>query len=263
MLPSPIKEGDLAFGEFILNPVNSATIRTNYADGSVSDNDMKALGLSLMVSSSCGLHKSQFRRDWHLRFPWNTHPGRKLNPVFRTCTCSIAREVGFHSRAAENYNKISDFWITRDVDSNNTSLNSVEYQGLFSRIFTDQSKGDFHMFSFGDLTSTSNLSSYTWNSKKIQVMTDGFCKKLIELDENLAASDLQCIGLTYKPILLDRSEIPIFKEGSNLINLTSPASNQHFRGNVTELVRRHIFLGALISGYEPKEVFCPSHQVTY
>ncbi|PJF17327.1 hypothetical protein PSACC_02823 [Paramicrosporidium saccamoebae] len=251
VFPSPEAEGELAFGEFIMDPSNLNLMRTNYADPRATDEDLKALGLSLLVSASCGVHHGQFRRDWHVRFPWSIHPGRKLDPVFRTCTCTVSRELGFHARAINNYSRVLDFWIIRDVGIS-TTLTPIEYQGLFSRIFRDQSSNEMHMFSFGDLTSAACLCRYTWNSRVIEKMGDTLRKKLIELDDNLAASDLQCIGMSYKPIVEDGCKLPHFKESPHLINFVS-ASDEANNSDIAKFARGHIFLGVLISGYVPKE----------
>jgi hypothetical protein len=251
VIPSPKTGEDLAFGEFIIDPANPTIIRTNYSDDSVGDKDLRGLGLSLLVTSSCGIHTGQFRRDWHARFPWTVHAGRKLDPVFRTCTCSIAREIGFHGSAATNYSKVLDFWILRGVGIS-VPLNPIEYQGLFSRVFLDRTRNALHMFSFGDLTSAACLSRHTWNSRSIEPMTDTLRKKLIELDDNLAASDLQCIGITYKPVLLDRAKLPQFRDSNNIISFAT-ITDENVHSDLTNLARNHVFLGTLISGYEPKE----------
>lgn len=79
-------------------------------------------------------------------------------------------------------------------------------------------------------------------------------KKMIELDHNLAASDMQCIGITYKPVLLDRSKLPNFKDDSNVLNFNTITDPQ-IDTPIASIARSHIFLGALISGYVPKEVY--------
>ena len=242
----------LSFGEFIVDPAMPANIRTNLADTGIEKDDLRALALSLMVSSSCGIHQShQYNRDLHMRFPLDTFPGRRLDPVFRTCTCAVAREVGFHANAASHYKSIADFWISRDVGIS-TNLLPVEYQGLFSRVFVDQKDGKLHLFSFGDLTTISCLSSYKWNTSTIERMSEALRYKLIELDDTLAASDLQCIGFSYRPILsLDIQSIQL--------NDQRVFKYAHIIGSVNQgelipsIIKDQIFLGALISGYEPKK----------
>lgn len=251
--PHPMAEGELTFGEFIGDPNNSTLVRTSYADASVCDEDLKAVGLSLLVSSSCGIHGGgHFRREWHSRFAWNAHPGRKLDPVFRTCTCSIARDLGFRTSAAVQYSRVSDFWIVRDIGIS-TLLSPVEYQGLFSRIFMYKENKTLHMFSFGDLTTAACLSRFTWNARRIEPLSEVLRRKLIELDDNLAASDLQCIGLTYKPILSNSPPPVLGGLALDMIDFRDILDGRCSK-EVSRLASNHIFLGALISGYNPKEV---------
>ena len=250
--PHPLAKGELAFGEFIVDPNNSTLIRTNYSDPNVNDGDLKAIGLSLMVSSSCGIHNGQFRREWHSRFPWDVHPGRNLDPVFRTCTCSLSRDLGFHASASTRYSRVNDFWILRDIGIS-TALNPIEYQGLFSRLFLDKVSRGLHMFSFGDLTTTACLCRFTWNSRTIEPISDILKRKLIELDDNLAASDLQCIGLTYRPIVTDEGGLSLCDQMESIIDFGS-IQDEGCPKEVSKVARNHIFLGTLISGYNPKEV---------
>ncbi len=249
MFPSPIAEGELAFGEFIIDTSNPMCIRTNYSDEAVGDDHLRSLGLSLMVSSSCGVNLGHFRRDWHGRFPWSVHPGRKLDPVFTTCPCLISRKLGFVANASTAFAKVYDFWILRDVGIS-VPLNPIEYQGLFCRIFQDLVTGSKHMFSFGDLTSATCLSKYTWNSSEIKAFPQSLQRKLIDLDDKLTASDMQCIGITYRPIM-DAEGESIIGGASDVFNFNSFLDETD--GNFESIGNNQIFLGALISGYIPKD----------
>lgn len=248
--PSPSKDDDLSFGEFIMDPNSPSIIKTEYVDGTVRDEDLKALALSIMVSSPCDVHKGNFNRDFHTRFSATIYPGRRLDPVFRTCTCSISRELGFHASAAATFKPIQAFWVMREVGIS-TLLTPVEYQGIFSRILRDQRDGKYHLFSFGDLTTVACLCSYQWNSRRLGPLSVALKNRLIELDDNLAASDLQCIGISYRPLMVDPARIT-FDGGFNIVNfasVTDPTRNDV----VSQMSKDQIFLGALISGYEPKE----------
>lgn len=271
VFPHP-ESDDLAFGEFILNPNNPTNIRTNFYDFALSNDNLLAMGMSLMVASSCGVHTGQFRSEWHLRFPASIHPGRRLDPVFATCTCSISRELGIQASQMFKYARVADFWIHREIGIS-TTLNPTEYQGLFARIFFDRTRGatsdsggenTLQMLAFGDLTSAASLSQHMWNSKKITPMPENLRRKLIELDDNLAASDLQCIGITYKPVFLDKNTFTGLANFTKLLKYNAITSEPIYA--IEEcLGRKHIFLGALISGYEPKDVIntYTDHKIIY
>lgn len=256
VIPDPHADKDFAFVEFIADPNNPARVRINYASEQLGNDNIRALCLSLMVTTSCSVHEGQFRRDWHDRFPWGVYPGRPVDPVFRACTCGIAREAGFTVNAIKNYSRLFDFWIFREVGVSVTHV-PAEYQGLFSRVFVDRASRACHLFSFGDLTSATCLSEYAWNSKSIVRISESLKKKLIDFDDNLASSDLQCLGITYRPLLGEPPKLSAPKGGCHLFNFAT-AAHSSARGppasGLEGLAQSHIFLGALISGYEPKEV---------
>lgn len=280
IFPNPLigdaEHDDLAFGEFIHAPLNQGSrpqVKTNYSNTLLGDSHIKALGLAIMMSSNHGpgtnIHKPHIRMD---RIPL-----QNIDSIMRSCPCIVGRELGFSSASPspDRYRHLKDFWLTRERSS---TLLKDEFVGLFTRTFTDLQDSTNHLISYGDVTTSISLSRWVWsfdgsgndgfgndndnddadagdcgvsasiNAKNmhsnisIKPLSPSLKGRLLRMAMNFENSDLQCVSITYRPILSCTDEICSLEKMETL----SCKDEQVLYSN-------HIFLGCLISSLTPKD----------
>lgn len=252
IFPNPLlgddEHDDLAFGEFIHAPLshgNRPQIKTNYSNPLLGDSHIKALGLAIMMSSNhvdgTNIHEP------HLRM--NRISLQNIDSIMRSCPCIVGRELGFSSIPSDRYIPLKDYWLKRMVNPiQKDSSQKEEFMGLFTRTFTDLHDSSKHLISYGDVTTSISLSNWIWSfsgdsTKSIKPLNPSLKERLLRMAMNFENSDLQCLSITYRPILCPLDEmIPYFAEIE-----TIPSSIKD------TLYSNHIFLGCLISTLTPKD----------
>jgi len=239
-LPSKTVADEVVFGEAIVDRKTTGSLHFNYTDTSINAIDLRALGLAIMLTSTCGgacgasipLHQ---RRDWHFRFPWNLNQ-IEMDPSFRSCACPLPKSLGFDPLCSTQYVTAAEFWI----------FNQPEEELVFCRIVTDLETGELHFFSLGIISSLLGLQSYAWNAETLDSISHKLRQRIASLAEILASSDLQCLLLSYRPLpgVTDQEIHSVFKDP--VINMDDARFGKY--------CHNQIILGILICGHVPKPV---------
>lgn len=208
---------------------------------------MKGLGFCNLVWSHFGTFQGTFPKETHGRFPINSLVSQRLDPIFWTCTCGIARRLGFHATADWYIRSIGTPVVTVDEDG------PAEFQGILWNVFKEMPYEKHHCLAISGLKASTSMIAFKWDSQKLLPITPAFKRKLLDYQASLLATDRRCISFTYRPIMENELVAKILegKATSEVFDKFQPLCQSDT--SLGQIIRDHIFLGALVLGYEPKE----------
>ena len=191
----PLYAGELSTIEIYADPEYPANISFSFLDDKRLVSDLKAIGLSLLLTTDCGIRNCNsrgYRKEWHRRFKLDSLKdfSGPLARQLQVCQCLVSKIVGFIlPTGLSSYKRIGDFWL--------------EPECCYLCVIGSATRSDpfFQMFLVGPAECILQYCSYTWDGSQIGKLTQDSLLKIQAQVEALKNEDYSCLAYCYRPII--------------------------------------------------------------
>ena len=182
-------QAEVASAEILPNVNNPSRVVIGFSDSTLVDaSQLKALGLSCLLSTDCINHGLSHRKDWHKKKSKTVPMCTTLHPSLQTCLCPVAKAIGFVDAAANPFTLVQE-------------VSYPDHHGLLvAQRFSQGSNNEFgHTFCYGDLQSVLEACSNAWNTHAVIPIGDSLRWKLKDLWQDFVLADIDTVAFAYLP----------------------------------------------------------------